>query len=91
MPRSLWLASTGTDIEATRVCVRGVVTVLAHYAATCVSEWRAADLESSLARVNAGYGTGHTCSPVGRPWATRRARRAVRWLRVLEQAERTAA
>jgi hypothetical protein len=92
MPRKLWLASTGTDLEATRVCVRGVVTVLSHYAATCVSEWRAAsDLEGSLARVNAGYGTGASCSPTGRPWATRRARLAVRWLRLLEQAERTAA
>jgi hypothetical protein len=92
MPRALWLASTGTDLEATRLCMRGAVNVLSHYSASCVSEWRAAsDLEGSLARINAGYGTGHSCSPAGRPWATRRARLAVRWLRLLEQQERAAA
>lgn len=87
VPGPMWRATTGTDLDATQLCMRGAVRILSHYSATCVSPWRAAnDLEGSLARVIAGYGTGHTCSVTGRPWATKRARRAVKWLRELEAA-----
>lgn len=85
MPRELWLASTGTDIESTRICVAGAARVLAHYAAECVSERGVEDVEGSFARVVAGYGSGSGCSPKGRPWAADRARRAVRWLGELRQ------
>jgi hypothetical protein len=81
MPKGLWLASTGTDLESTRICVAGAARVLAHYAAECATaEAAKRDLEGSLARVLVGYGTGSACSPKGRPWATERARHAVRWL-----------
>lgn len=85
MPKEQWLASTGTDIDSTKICLAGAARILSHYSATCVSGWRAEnDLEGSLARVVAGYGTGRTCSTDGRPWATRRARLVMRWLRELE-------
>lgn len=80
MPKELWLASTGTDLESTRICVAGAARVLAHYAAECVSDRGARDLEGSFARVVVGYGTGAGCNPKGRPWAASRARRAVAWL-----------
>lgn len=87
VPGPMWRATTGTDLEATQLCMRGAVRVLEHYSATCVSPWRAAnDVEGSLARVIAGYGSGKSCSVAGRPWAVKRAKRVVRWLRELEAA-----
>lgn len=84
-PGPMWKATTGTDLASTRLCMRGAARVLAHYSATCVSDWKAErDLEGSLARVFAGYGTGTTCSTTGRPWAVNRARKTVQWLKVLE-------
>lgn len=80
MPRELWLASTGTDLESTRICVAGAARVMAHYARACVNDWRSKhDLEGSLARIVSGYGTGRTCDGT-RESARRRARRAIRWL-----------
>lgn len=79
MPKDLWLASTGTDLESTRICVAGAARVMAHYSKVCVSEWRAKnDLEVSFARVAAGYGTGKRCAPMAS--SERRARLAMRWL-----------
>jgi hypothetical protein len=79
MPKDLWLASTGTDLESTRICVAGAARVMAHYSKVCVSEWRASSsLEVSFARVAAGYGTGKSCSPLAS--SERRARLAMRWL-----------
>lgn len=87
VPGPMWKATTGVDLDATQLCFRGAARVLAHYSATCVSERQAAtDLEGSLARVVAGFGTGTSCSPTNRPWAVKRARRAVKWLRELEAA-----
>jgi len=82
MPKDLWLASTGTDLKSTRICVAGAARVLAHYAEECVGPG-GVDIASSFARVVSGYGTGNGCSPKDRPWATARARRAVGWLREL--------
>jgi hypothetical protein len=80
-PREVWLRTTGTDLEATRVCVRGAVSVLEHYAAECVSSWLAErDIEGAFARIAAGYGSGRSCNPEPRPWARRRARLAMRLL-----------
>lgn len=87
VPGPMWRATTGTDLYSTQLCMRGAVRILSHYSARCVSPWRAKhDLEGALARVVAGYGTGHSCEPAGRPWARARAKRAVKWLRELEAA-----
>jgi len=86
MPKNLWLASTGTDLESTRTCVAGAARVLAHYSAECVSDYSAKhDLEGSFARLLVGYGTGTGCNPKGRAWATERARAAVKWLAELRK------
>ena len=87
MPKELWLASTGTDLRSTRICVAGAARVLAHYASECVSEWRAEhDIEGSFSRVVAGYGTGQGCTP--RKWSNDRARRAATWLLELKEKRR---
>lgn len=86
VPGPMWRASTGTDFDATRLCMRGAARVLAHYADRCVSAHGARDFEGSMARVVAGYGTGKTCSPDGRDWAVKRARRVARWFAELEAA-----
>lgn len=87
VPGPMWSASTGTDLEATRLCMRGAARILSHYADTCVSAGRASrDFEGAMARVIAGYGTGRSCSPDGREWATRRARRTAAWFAELDAA-----
>jgi len=85
MPKDKWLASTGTDLESTRICMAGAARILAHYSATCVSPQRAEkDVEGSLARIVAGYGTGTTCNE-NLPFAKRRARLAAKWLAELSK------
>ncbi len=87
VPGPMWRATTGTDLEATRLCMRGAARVLAHYSAACVTPWKAErEFEASIARVVAGYGTGRSCNPYHRPWALARVRRVTAWLRELEAA-----
>ncbi len=86
VPGPMWRASAGLDLDATQLCMRGAARILAHYSATCVTDAGAKSFERSVARVIAGYGTGRSCVVQGRPWASRRARLAARWLRELEAA-----
>ncbi len=85
MPKHLWLASTGTDLSSTRICIAGANRMFAYYSAACVSEWRSKDLESSFARIIAGYGTGKGCDATGKKWAWDRARLALKWLKELKK------
>lgn len=80
-PRAEWQASMGAGLEATRVCIRGSARFLRYYE-KCHRPWMG--VEDRLARSFAGYGTGTTCDPRGRPWAYGRARRASRWKAELE-------
>lgn len=77
-PRADWRASMGTSREATVICFRGAARVMAHYSRSCTQPWMG--VEVRLAWVSAGYGSGVSCNPKGRPWAAKRARRAARWL-----------
>jgi hypothetical protein len=56
-----WDESLGLGLEPTRLCVRMVVRVLAHYHQRCVKA-REPSLDA-MAMVFAGYGTGTTCNP----------------------------
>lgn len=82
-PRAEWRASMGTDLEATRVCMRGAARILAHYSTRCTQPWMG--VETRLSYIFAGYGTGLSCNPKGRPWAYARARGAASWLLELEE------
>lgn len=85
--RAEWLASTGTDLEATRLCMRLATRVLAA-AGKCVSPGRALDAVQ-VARIVAAYGSGRDCNPK-RPFARSRARLWTRLVGALAPALRPA-
>jgi hypothetical protein len=62
-PRREWLGSTGTDLEATRVCMRLVVRVLVA-SSRCVADGRELN-EYQIARIVTAYATGNRCTPIG--------------------------
>lgn len=69
--RPEWLASQGTDLDATRVCARITVRVLRMHADRCriAGPWS----EHQVAQIFGAYGTGRTCHGRFR-WAQNRAR-----------------
>lgn len=67
----LWRSLPGTSLEATTRCVRVAYAILGASLERCTSSRTAS--RWALARAYALYGTGKTCSPVGRPWAQQRA------------------
>lgn len=69
--RPEWLASQGTDLDATRVCARITIRVLRMHADRCrlTRPWS----EPQVAQLFGAYGTGRTCHGRFR-WAQNRAR-----------------
>lgn len=71
LPRAEWLATTGTNAEATRTCMRAAARAYVA-ASACVGQPGPLN-QWSVARLAANYGTGRTCSPNGLKFATSRA------------------
>ncbi|HVG83201.1 MAG TPA: hypothetical protein VM820_01745 [Vicinamibacterales bacterium] len=78
--RAEWLASMGTDLEATRMCARLTARVLAMHADRCLSD-APEPTAWSFGKAVAGFGTGHSCNPLhvsptlGKGWALKRGQR----------------
>ncbi len=77
VPRQEWELMVGADLQATRLCARATMRVLAAQAGYCRAQSAS---EASMARVFAAYGTGRGCALT--PQAKKR---AVRWALIMQQ------
>jgi len=80
VPKSVWQQLTGIDLEATRRCARATMRVLAMQGKRC--KMRSKPNLWAVARMEAAYGHGLSCSPTKA--STSRARR---WAKLMNRIE----